>query len=287
MRFATLQTAAGARVVLRDGNDYIDLHATEPALPGTLREILAAGKELHSKLSHITKASSAIRIPVASAQYLPPIPNPSKVLCIGLNYADHAAEQNVPIPREPVVFGKFNNALAAHGQNIALPKVCKKVDFEAELVAVVGKGGRYISEADATQHVAGYMVGQDVSGRDWQQEKDGKQWLCGKSFDHFAPTGPELVTADEVPNPQGLAIQLRLNGQVMQDSSTSQLIFSIPKLIAYVSQVFTLEAGDLIFTGTPPGVGFARKPPVWIQPNDVTEVEIAGLGVLRNRFVAE
>jgi 2-keto-4-pentenoate hydratase/2-oxohepta-3-ene-1,7-dioic acid hydratase in catechol pathway len=150
---------------------------------------------------------------------------------------------------------------------------------------VIGRGGRHIQETDALLHVTGYMVGHDVSARDWQKEKDGKQWLLGKSFDTFAPTGPELATVNEVPNAHGLPIRLRLNGETMQESNTDQLIFPIPRLIAYVSQVFSLSPGDLIFTGTPSGVGDFRKPPRYLKPGDTVEVEIEGLGVLRNPVV--
>ena len=168
-----------------------------------------------------------------------------------------------------------------------LPKVSQEVDYEAELVIVVGKRGRHLTEQQAMEHVAGYMVGHDVSARDWQLKKDGKQWMVGKTFDTFAPVGPALVTADEVPDPHRLPIRLRLNGQTMQDSNTEQMIFGVGPTLAYLSQVFTLEPGDLIFTGTPPGVGFARNPQVFLKPGDVVEVEIQGLGVLRNPVVAE
>jgi 2-keto-4-pentenoate hydratase/2-oxohepta-3-ene-1,7-dioic acid hydratase in catechol pathway len=161
------------------------------------------------------------------------------------------------------------------------------VDYEAELVVVVGVGGRHIAEDHALEHVVGYSCGHDVSARDWQLGKPGKQWLLGKTFDTFAPFGPYLVTTDEVGDPGNLHIQLRLNGQIMQDSSTRQLIFSIPKLVAYISNVCTLEPGDIIFTGTPPGVGMARTPPVFLQSGDVIEVEIERLGVLRNAIQSE
>jgi 2-keto-4-pentenoate hydratase/2-oxohepta-3-ene-1,7-dioic acid hydratase in catechol pathway len=236
-------------------------------------------------VDEVAQRPGAVTHPVTGAHFLPPIIDPQKIICIGLNYRDHAAEQNIPVPREPVVFSKFVTALTGHGRPIELPSVSNKVDYEAELVVVVGQVGRYVAESDAADHVAGYMVGHDVSARDWQKEKDGKQWLCGKTFDTFAPTGPELITADEIQDPHNLPIRLRLNGQVMQESNTNQLIFSVPKLIAYVSQVFTLSPGDLIFTGTPPGVGDARKPPLYLKPGDVAEVEIEGLGVLRNPVV--
>ena len=191
--------------------------------------------------------------------------HPHKIICLGLNYRDHAAETNAAIPKEPIVFSKYPTALIGHGESIILPPVSQKVDYEAEFIIVVGKKGRNIPAASAMEYVAGYSVGNDVSARDWQLKKDGKQWMMGKTFDTFAPMGPVLVTADEVPEPQKLPIKLRLNGQTMQDSSTSQMIFGPAEILAYISQVFTLEAGDVIYTGTPPGVGCARKPPVFLK----------------------
>ena len=168
-----------------------------------------------------------------------------------------------------------------------LPRLSDKVDYEAELVVVIGVGGRHVPKEQARNHVAAYCCGNDVSARDWQHHKPGGQWLLGKSFDSFAPFGPALTSADEVDDPGKLRIQLRLNGRTMQDSNTDQLIFPVEELIAYVSGVCTLSPGDLIFTGTPPGVGGARKPPVFLQPGDVMEVEIEQLGVLRNPVIAE
>src|SRR5262249_38052480 len=221
------------------------------------------------------------------AKYHAPIVDPRKIVCIGLNYKDHAAESGAPIPKDPVLFSKYATALIGHGQAIVLPKVSQEVDYEAELVIVVGKKGRHLTLANAMDHVAGYSIGHDVSARDWQLRKDGKQWMVGKTFDTFAPMGPVLVTKDEVPNPQGLKISLKLNGQVMQSSSTAQMIFGVAELLVYLSTVFTLEPGDVIYTGTPPGVGVARKPPVYMKDGDVAEVEIEGLGVLRNPVVQE
>jgi 2-keto-4-pentenoate hydratase/2-oxohepta-3-ene-1,7-dioic acid hydratase in catechol pathway len=185
------------------------------------------------------------------------------------------------------VFSKFSSAVVGPEDVVRLPTVATQVDYEAELVVIVGKRGKNIPRSSAMSHVAGYMNGNDVSARDWQINKPGKQWLLGKTPDTFAPTGPFLVTTDDVPNPGSLGIALRLNGQTMQNSSTKELIFGVDELVAYVSQIVTLEPGDLIFTGTPPGVGMARKPPVFLKPGDVTEVEVAGLGVLRNSIQAE
>jgi 2-keto-4-pentenoate hydratase/2-oxohepta-3-ene-1,7-dioic acid hydratase in catechol pathway len=221
----------------------------------------------------------------ASATLLAPVPDPPKIICLGLNYRDHAAESGMEIPKEPILFSKYATALLGHQGEIVLPEASQEVDYEAELVVVIGQGGRHIAREHAREHVGGYTIGHDVSARDWQLNKPGKQWMAGKTFDTFAPVGPALVTPDEVGDPHKLGIRLRLNGRTMQESTTSQLIFGVDETIAYLSQIFTLEPGDLIFTGTPPGVGMARKPPVWLQPGDVVEVEIDGLGVLRNPVV--
>lgn len=268
---------------VRDGQ-YVDLHRADPGLPATMRELLRAEDGLSRAAAVLGQAP-----PLADqrVKLLAPVPDPPKILCIGLNYADHAREGGKEPPAEPVVFCKFQTAVLAPGDPIRLPRASHKVDYEAELVVVIGKAGRHIPRGRAREHVAGYCVGHDVSARDWQLEKPGGQWLLGKSFDTFAPFGPALVTADEVPDPQDLRIQLRLNGQTMQDSRTDQLIFGVDVLIEYISTVCTLLPGDVLFTGTPPGVGAARKPPVFLQPGDVVEVEIERLGTLRNPVAAE
>jgi 2-keto-4-pentenoate hydratase/2-oxohepta-3-ene-1,7-dioic acid hydratase in catechol pathway len=287
MRLATLHTASGLRAAVRQDDYYVDLHGTDAAFPPTVRQLLAAGPEVMQHVRRAGKRPDAVRIPTDKARLTAPIPDPQKVICLGLNYRDHAIETNAPIPREPIVFSKYPTAIIGAGEPIVLPAVSSEVDYEAELVIVIGKRGRHISEQAALAHVAGYTVGHDVSARDWQLKKDGKQWMIGKTFDTFAPTGPELVSADEVGDAQNLSIRLRLNGQTMQDSNTKQLIFGIASTVAYLSKVFTLESGDIIFTGTPPGVGMARKPPVWLKPGDVVEVEIERIGVLRNPVIAE
>jgi 2-keto-4-pentenoate hydratase/2-oxohepta-3-ene-1,7-dioic acid hydratase in catechol pathway len=287
MRIATLHTAVGLRAAVRHHDHYIDLHATDAAFPPTVRRLLAAGPEILEHAARAGKRADAVRVPVDKARLAAPVPDPQKIVCLGLNYRDHAAETNAPLPKEPILFSKYPTALIGSGDAIILPAVSNEVDFEAELVIVVGKRGRHLTIDNALRHVAGYTVGHDVSARDWQLKKDGKQWMAGKTFDTFAPTGPELVMADEVANPHDLAIRLRLNGNLMQDSNTRQMIFGVAETLAYLSKVFTLEPGDLIFTGTPPGVGFARKPPVYLKAGDVVEVEIAGIGLLRNPVVAE
>lgn len=217
-----------------------------------------------------------------SVRVLAPVGRPGKVICVGLNYRDHAIETGSPIPTEPIIFSKFPEAVIGPEAAIELPTVCEKVDYEAELVVVIGRSCRYVGVDNAMEYVFGYACGHDVSARDWQKGKPGGQWLLGKSFDTFAPLGPYLVHRDAIPDPGNLRVQFRLNGVTLQDSTTSQLIFSIPEVIAYVSQVTTLRAGDLIYTGTPPGVGDARQPPRYLKNGDLCEVEIDGLGILRN-----
>jgi len=282
MRLVSYQGHGGPRTaVVRDGA-IIDLNRADSSLPAEMIELLKLGA------AGIERAGAAAQrgqpMPRETVKLLAPVPRPRKVICVGLNYADHARETGKEPPPEPVIFNKFVTAVAADGDRILLPKVSRKVDYEAELVAVIGRGGRHISREAALDHVAGYCCGNDVSARDWQAGKPAGQWLLGKSFDGFAPFGPELVTADELRDTGNLRIQLRLNGQTMQDSSTSQLIFSVVELVAYVSIICTLEVGDVLFTGTPPGVGVARRPPVYLQPGDRTEVEIERIGVLRNEF---
>ncbi len=286
MRLATIQTSAGPRAAVLHENSYIDLAATDPSMPGSVRQLLEAGPAALRRAGEAVHRANAVRVAAAQARLLPPVPDPHKIVCLGLNYRDHAAETGAPIPKDPVLFSKYATALIGPGDAIVLPPVSQEVDYEAELVIVVGKRGRPKSAEEAWGYVAGYTVGHDVSARDWQLKKDQKQWMVGKTFDTFAPTGPHLVTADEVPDPHALPICLRLNGQTMQDSNTKQMIFNVGTVLAYLAQVFTLEVGDLVFTGTPPGVGIARKPPVYLKAGDVVEVEIADLGVLRNPVVA-
>jgi 2-keto-4-pentenoate hydratase/2-oxohepta-3-ene-1,7-dioic acid hydratase in catechol pathway len=286
MRLATLNTPHGPHPAVLVGDFYVDLVATDARFPTSVRRLLES-PALLAAVGETARRPEAVTIPVQAAKLHAPVHDPQKIVCVGLNYRDHAVESKMPIPKEPVLFSKFPSALIGHGEPIVVPRVSKKVDFEAELVVVIGKPGRHISEAKAMDHVAGYSIGHDVSARDWQLEKDGKQWMVGKTFDTFAPVGPNLVTADEIPNPHKLGIRLRLNGRTMQNSNTEQMIFSIAQLVSYLSVVFTLESGDLIFTGTPPGIGHALNPPVYLHAGDIAEVEIETLGLLRNPVVEE
>jgi 2-keto-4-pentenoate hydratase/2-oxohepta-3-ene-1,7-dioic acid hydratase in catechol pathway len=288
MHLATIKTPHGPRAAaLKNEAFYVDLHATDQALPANIRQLLEGGPGALQAASDAVRRDKAVEYPASQVKLLAPVPDPRKIICLGLNYADHAKEGGVPIPKEPVLFSKFATALIGHEQPIVLPAVSNEVDYEAELVIAIGKAGRRLTAGRALDHVAGYTIGHDVSARDWQFKKDGKQWLAGKSFDTFAPTGPLLVTSDEVGDPHTLDIRLRLNGTVMQQSNTSQMVFKIADVVAYISTIFTLEPGDLVFTGTPAGVGFTRKPPVFLKAGDTVEVEIEKLGVLRNSVVKE
>ncbi|MBL8890729.1 MAG: fumarylacetoacetate hydrolase family protein [Planctomycetaceae bacterium] len=220
--------------------------------------------------------------PSEELTWLPPVVEPNKIICIGLNYADHASETGAELPTIPVVFNKFPTTLTGHRQPIYLPPISEKVDYEAELVVVIGKEGRNIPASAAMDYVFGYTCGHDVSARDWQKGKPGGQWLLGKTFDSFAPLGPWIVTADGPTQASDLRVQFRLNGETMQDSSTGHFIFSIAFLIEHLSKFCTLRPGDLLFTGTPSGVGVARTPPVFLKAGDQAEVEIEGIGVLAN-----
>ena len=217
------------------------------------------------------------------AQLLPPV-DPRTFICVGLNYRDHAIESGAEIPKSPLLFSKTANAITGHGHAVPLPPASTQTDYEAEFAVVIGRTAANVPEDKALDYVAGYTCCNDVSARDFQFA-DG-QWYRGKSADGFGPIGPWLVTPSAIADPHGLRIQLRLNGQTLQDSTTAQLIFRIPRLISYISASITLQPGDVITTGTPPGVGFARKPPVYLKPGDHMEVEIEHIGVLANPVVA-
>lgn len=230
---------------------------------------------------------SAERIPLESVALLAPTVPAPKIICIGKNYADHAAEMGGEVPELPIVFSKYPNALNAPFGNVVLPAISNQVDYEAELVVVIGRSGKHIAREAAMDHILGYTCGNDISARDWQKGRPGGQWLVGKSFDTFAPVGPWITTADEISEPGNLDVELRLNGVTMQQANTNLLIYPIPDLVSYLSQFFTLDVGDLIFTGTPAGVGAGRNPPLFLKPNDEVEVSIEGLGSIKNRIVSE
>ena len=249
---------------------------------------LAAAKKAHDALAGDAHRMDGLRrdgsvLSRPNVTLLAPVPGPGKVICIGLNYKDHAAESGMDIPEQPVSFSKFTTSVVGPGDNVVIPPGSEQVDYEAELGVVIGRRARRVSRADALNHVLGYVNVNDVSARDFQF-KDG-QWQRGKSCDTFCPIGEFIATTDEIPDPHALSIRLHLNGETLQDSSTDQLIYRIPELIEFLSSSITLEPGDVIATGTPPGVGFARKPPIYLRPGDEMTVEIEGLGTLTNPVV--
>jgi 2-keto-4-pentenoate hydratase/2-oxohepta-3-ene-1,7-dioic acid hydratase in catechol pathway len=277
---------------LRDGSDepgvLVDGRVTAVRGAGfdSVVSVIAGGAEALERVkAWVSAAPASETVDLAAVKLRAPIPRPPKIICIGLNYRDHAAEAKLAIPDTPTVFAKFPTAALGPGEAIVLPKNSTKPDYEAEFAFVIGRGGRHIAEADWREHVFGYTAFNDVSARDFQMATS--QWMIGKTFDAFAPFGPAIVTADEIADPHNLDISLRIGAEVLQRSNTRELIFGIPKLIAHLSSVFTLEPGDVIATGTPSGVGFARKPPRWLRPGDVVTVSISGIGDLVNPVVAE
>lgn len=285
MRFITFSVGdSGAHLGLRrDADHLVDL--TAAGLPRHLEALLAQGDEgLRAAAQHLAAARHVL--PLSQVRILPPLTRPGKALAIGLNYRDHAAESQFDPPAYPVVFARYPSSWVAHGEALVCPRVSTQFDYEAELVAVIGKAGRHIPAERALDHVAGYSIFNEGSVRDFQLRTN--QWTLGKNFDASGAFGPEFVTRDELPDgARGLRIQCRLNGQTLQDANTADMIFDVATLVAACSQAMTLHPGDLIITGTPAGVGLARSPQVWMKPGDVCEVEIDQLGVLRNPVVAE
>jgi 2-keto-4-pentenoate hydratase/2-oxohepta-3-ene-1,7-dioic acid hydratase in catechol pathway len=252
----------------------------------TLLHLIQGGTEaLQRAKDWLHKAPAEATVPLAQARLLAPLSRPPKIICVGLNYRDHALECNAEIPKVPTIFSKYTTAIIGPGEAIILPKHSKEPDYEAEFAVVIGKGGRYISKDRWREHVFGYTNLNDVSARDFQMATS--QWMIGKTFDTFAPIGPAIVTADEIPDPHALDIQMIINGEVLQSSNTSQMVFRIADLIEHISSVFTLEPGDIISTGTPAGVGEAKKPPRWLRPGDKVVVRISGVPELSNEVRAE
>ena len=283
MRFITIQRHGYAEPGVIHEDEWIGIRGA--GFESTI-DVIAGGADAMDRLARWLAAPPGSEIvDPATASLLAPIPRPPKIICIGLNYRDHAAEAKMAIPEVPTMFAKFPTAVTGPGHPIVLPKNSTKPDYEAEFAVVIGRRGRHIPEERWRDYVFGYTILNDVSARDFQMATS--QWMIGKTFDTFAPFGPAIVTADEIADPHNLRISLTLNGEVMQDSNTSNLIFGVPQLIAHLSSVFTLEPGDIIATGTPAGVGFARKPPRWLQPGDEVRIQIEGLGELVNPVVAE
>jgi 2-keto-4-pentenoate hydratase/2-oxohepta-3-ene-1,7-dioic acid hydratase in catechol pathway len=278
MRIVHFEKADVPGIAADEGSGWHGLTERESGFPGTLPELIARGADLLRTGRDLLRMSA---IDLNSIRIKPPVPRPPKILCVGLNYDDHLEESGLKKPVYPEIFARFATSLIAHGEPIRRPRESSALDYEAELAVVIGRGGRRIPRDSALDHVAGYSLFNDATLRDFQLRTP--QWTMGKNFDGTGAFGPWLVTPDAVPpGARKLRIQGRLNGRVMQDASTDRLIFSVPDLIAMISAAISLEPGDVIITGTPGGVGVARKPPVFMKPGDVFEVEIEGMGVLRN-----
>jgi 2-keto-4-pentenoate hydratase/2-oxohepta-3-ene-1,7-dioic acid hydratase in catechol pathway len=249
-------------------------------------QVIGLGQDMLSVIATGTlPVLAGPRYDLASIKLLAPIPRPPQVICVGMNYRDHAREAGVEIPSIPTIFSKFSNVVIGPGAPIVLPKNSTRPDYEAEFAFVIGRGGRHIPAARALDHVFGYTIVNDVSARDHQTTTS--QWLISKSFDTFAPMGPWIVTRDEIADPHALDLSLEIGGDVLQHSNTRELVFGVPALIEYISSVVTLEPGDIVATGTPSGVGFARKPPRYLRPGDEVIIRIQGIGELRNPVIGE
>ncbi len=281
-----IKTAKGILDVEAASNNYPFINN----VPKTVTELISHGEHAQKVLSRLIEISfmnDSLFLMEDSLIYGPCVPEPNKIICIGLNYIKHAAECNLPIPKAPILISKFNNTLTAHGKDITLPSVSSQVDYEAELVIVIGKKAKKIKKENALSVVYGYCAANDVSARDLQSKSS--QWLLGKSCDGFCPIGPNLVSKEEIENPNDLRIMSIVNGVIRQDSNTSDMIFNCEEIISYVSEHLTLHPGDIILTGTPEGVimGLPEVDRVWLQDGDEVTVKIERLGILTNFFRSE
>jgi acylpyruvate hydrolase len=280
MRFATFEiNRQRGLAVAGPDNIFRGLLSHEPGYPGPLEAIISGGGP---GLDQAAKSlSSGSVIDLDKVELLPPLTSPGKVICVGLNYVDHSIESGFVVPSYPTIFARFNSSLVGAGAPVLRPMVSIQLDYEGEMVAVIGKAGRHIAESEALSHVVGYSIFNDASIRDYQTKSP--QWTVGKNFDSTGAFGPFLVTADELPaGGKGLKIQTRLNGTVVQDASTDDMVFSVAALISILSEAITLSPGDIIVTGTPAGVGMARKPQLFMKAGDICEVEVERIGILRN-----
>ncbi|MGB7298504.1 MAG: fumarylacetoacetate hydrolase family protein [Burkholderiaceae bacterium] len=286
MRLVTFTANGANQIGIVDNQDVIALSELAPGMPNSMKG-LAGTPDVASQLqAAMAGKPGAKRMPLNSVSLRAVVPDPGKIICVGLNYADHAAEGGHEIPTYPALFMRGANSLAAPNDPIIRPKCSDKLDYEAELMIIIGKGGRHIKQADALDAVFAYTVFNDGSIRDYQRKS--AQWTAGKNFDQTGPVGPWAVTPDELPaGASGLKIESRLNGQVMQSSNTEHLIFSVARIIEIVSEYSTLMPGDLIATGTPGGVGWPRKPPVFMKAGDTIEIEVENIGLLTNKIVDE
>ncbi|MDM5212305.1 fumarylacetoacetate hydrolase family protein [Peribacillus sp. NJ4] len=287
MKIATFSVQDERHIGLVQDDRIISLTALgSDEFPACMKRFIERGSELRTRAEQLIeqRVNDDAIFRLSEVNVLPPIAQPEKIICVGLNYIDHCKETGMETPASPVIFSKYANAIAGHNDAIEIPINSTEVDFEAELAVVIGREAKHVSEEEANDYVFGYTIMNDISARDLQFQ-DG-QWSRGKTADTFAPFGPVVVTHDEVGDPHNLAISLELNGEIMQDSNTSNLIFTVPKIISFLSQSMTLKPGDLIATGTPPGVGMGRNPKIWLKNGDRLNVSIEKIGTLSNHVIA-
>ncbi|HEY1743757.1 MAG TPA: fumarylacetoacetate hydrolase family protein [Granulicella sp.] len=285
MRFAAFSSGEqeGLAVAAPNG-DFHGLLSGDPGYPGSLDVLVRKGRSALDEAAAVLEKGPVVDLDRVTLN--PPLSAPGKIICVGLNYVDHSIESGFVVPDYPTIFTRFTSSLIGAGASIIRPTVSTQLDYEGEMVAVVGVGGRHIAEQDALNHVIGYSIFNDASVRDFQ--KKSPQWTIGKNFDATGAFGPYLVTADELSSgAKGLSLQTRLNGVVVQNGSTDDMVFSVARLISILSEAITLSPGDILVTGTPSGVGAARKPPLFMKHGDVCEVEIEGIGILRNKIEDE
>jgi 2-keto-4-pentenoate hydratase/2-oxohepta-3-ene-1,7-dioic acid hydratase in catechol pathway len=292
MKLVTMVHRGATRIgvlMARGAQNYIlDLNRAQPDLPTDMLQFLQAGESAFAVAQRaVAAADERFLIPQSAVTLLAPVPRPGKIICIGYNYRDHttASGANAPVPEYPNFFAKYSNVVIGPDQPIIYPRVKVNLDYEGELAIIIGKRAKYVDEVRALDFVAGYTIFNDVTARDYQDRTS--QWTLGKSFDTFGPMGPALVTRDEIPDPSHLDVRLTVNGQERQHSNTCHMIFSIPFIIAYLSQAITLEPGDVISTGTPSGIGSMCQPPVFMQPGDEVRVQIEKIGELVNTVAIE
>jgi acylpyruvate hydrolase len=290
MKIVAFELNGAPRLGVVEGDQVIDLQAVDSKVPADLRQVLAQGNGDLKPLADVAKrAPASARVPLKGIKYAQPVANPGKIICMGLNYLDHVKEgpNRDNIPKFPTVFMRCSTSMTAHEQAIIRPNMTETLDYEGELILVIGKRAKHLTMDNATSCIAGYSCGNEGSVREFQRKTT--QWDMGKNFDQTGGFGPWMVTADELPDAaKGLKFQTRLNGNVMQSDNTDNMMFPVKEMLVYVSQGMTLEPGDIIFTGTPSGVGHARKPnPIWMKNGDVCEVEFEGVGILRNPIADE
>ena len=282
MRLIAFDKNGTATLGARDGDSVVDLSIAAPDLPGDLTGVIKLGQEGIDKIAAaVSNAGDDARVSLDGIKYLPPSSNAGKLICLGLNYADHAAEGGHNKPEYPSFFLRTNSTLVAHGDPIVRPVVSEQLDYEAEMVAIVGKQARHVKRENALDYIWGYSVFNEASIREYQRKT--AQWTIGKNFDNTGGFGPEAVTADELPpGGNGLRIQTRLNGEILQDANTNDMLFDVAETVELLTECLTLEPGDILVMGTPSGVGHARRPQLWMKAGDVCEIEIEKIGILRN-----